>query len=221
MDPIVDNTLVPKQNKVLTNRDPRNKDLLKKFNTTTKKKNLSEKSRGIYDVHNIRQSRNRLLRDLDDIPTDILKDTFYKNEENRLRKSKFEQRDVNLHYDKMKEKQEIRNIIEQEIESTKNLSSFNLWDLESEKELKDRIDGAYRGKREVNYLSQGMYKVISVGKYSRQGIKKKILTSSVSMIYCRYVYQYQKIDFFIFPSSFCQDVNHLMLTYDILNTTCH
>lgn len=145
-------------------RDPRNRDNISKKNssTTTTKKNLSESPLGIYDTHNIRLSKNRLLHDLDHLPTEILKDTYVKNEENRLRRSKFEQRDVNTHYDKVKEKEDIRKIIQKEIDRVKN-SSFNLWDLESEKELKDQIEGNIRGKRDVNYESDGTIKVISVG----------------------------------------------------------
>ncbi|CAH2019717.1 unnamed protein product [Acanthoscelides obtectus] len=44
------------------------------------------------------------MDDVDYVPTEILKDTFVKNEETRLRRSKFEQRDVNTHYDKIKKR---------------------------------------------------------------------------------------------------------------------
>lgn len=47
----------------------------------TKKKNLSEK---IFGYHNVRLSKDRLLHDDDTLPTEILKDNYFKNEENRL-----------------------------------------------------------------------------------------------------------------------------------------
>lgn len=150
-----------------SNRDPRSKE--NKINTskaeftTSKKKNLSEKNNGIYDYTNVRKSRNRLLHDVDYVPTEILKDTFVKNEEMRLRKSKFEQRDVNEHIDKIKEKEEIQNIIKKQIEEAKKNASLTLWDLESEKEMKDWMDGRYRGKRDVNVTLDGSVKVTSVG----------------------------------------------------------
>lgn len=49
--------------------------------TQTKKKNLSEK---IFGYHNVRLSKDRLLHDDDTLPTEILKDNYFKNEENRL-----------------------------------------------------------------------------------------------------------------------------------------
>lgn len=47
----------------------------------TKKKNLSEK---IFGYHNVRLSKDRLLHDEDTLPTEILKDNYFKNEENRF-----------------------------------------------------------------------------------------------------------------------------------------
>lgn len=104
------------------------------------------------------------MDDVDYVPTEILKDTFVKNEERRLKKSRFEQRDVNVHYDKIKEKQEIKNIIEGKLREMKQNESLNLWQLESEKEMEDWTSGNYRGKREVDYVFDSSTKITSVGK---------------------------------------------------------
>lgn len=132
--------------------------------SSSKKKNLSDKHYGgVYDNRNLHLARNRLFHDINNVPTEILKDTFFKNEERRLRKSKFEQRDINAHNDKMKEHEEIRRIIEEEKEALQN-ASMNLWDLESEKEMQDWESGNYRGKREVNYTFDSITKITSVGR---------------------------------------------------------
>ncbi|KAJ8922345.1 hypothetical protein NQ315_004288 [Exocentrus adspersus] len=156
-------------------RDPRSKGKNSDFPVTTelnlplktdqaqRKKNLSDKRYGIYDYKNVRLARNRLFHDVNNIPTDILKDTFFKNEERRLRKSKFEQRDINAHNDKLKEGEEVQTVIDEERAALQNNSSFNLWDLESEKELQDWESGNYRGKREVNYTYDSVTKITSVG----------------------------------------------------------
>lgn len=149
-----------------SNRDPRNKDdandnKIKSNSTKTKKKNLSEGLKGIYDPKNIRLARNRLLHDLDHVPTDILKDTFVKNEEKRLRKSKFEQRDVGTHYDKVKEKQEIQKTIQEELNSA--TSHYNLWDIESDREFRDKGSSKFRGKRKGDLIADA-YKITSIGK---------------------------------------------------------
>ncbi|XP_023022317.2 uncharacterized protein [Leptinotarsa decemlineata] len=159
--------LLIKENLENSNRDPRSKDRKTNNHTSksiskTRKKDLFGEKNGIYDYRNVRLSRNRLLRDVDYIPTDIFKDTFIKNEEMRLRKSKFEQRDVNTHTDKIKEKEEIRKIIDKELEESKK-SPTTLWDLESEKEMEDWVDGNYRGKRDINYASSSISKITSVG----------------------------------------------------------
>ncbi|XP_072398670.1 uncharacterized protein [Diabrotica undecimpunctata] len=150
-----------------SNRDPRSKE--KKINSSkmemssSKKKNLSDRNNGIYEYTNMKRSRNRLLHDIDYIPTEILKDTYIKNEEMRLRKSRFEQRDVNEHIDKIKEKEEIQKIIKKEMEEAKKNASLTLWDLESEKEMKDWLDGHFRGKRDANFTAGGSVKITSVG----------------------------------------------------------
>lgn len=140
-------------------RDPRSKP-----ETTTKKKNLPEPPYGIYDYQNIRMAKNRLLNDLNNIPLDILRDTYFKNRENQLRKSKFEQRDIVSHLDKMKENEEVKKTLEMEKKKVEN-GSFTLWDLESEKEAQDRENGYYRGKRTTDYKSRNNKKITSVGKY--------------------------------------------------------
>ncbi|CAH1113366.1 unnamed protein product [Psylliodes chrysocephalus] len=148
-------------------RDPRSKDNTnisrRQETSSSKKKNLSEKNNGIYDYTNVRRSRNRLLHDVDYVPTEILKDSYVKNEEMRLRKSRFEQRDVNTHIDKIKEKEEIQKIIKKQIEEAKKNESLSLWDLESEKEMKDWLDRQYRSKRDANFSLDGTVKVTSVG----------------------------------------------------------
>lgn len=130
----------------------------------TQKKNLADKSKyGMYDYRNIYNARNRLLHDLSNLPSDILRDTYYKNRERQLRKSRFEQRDLKSHKDRMKENQELMKVIEKEKETYTNVTE-NLWDLESEKEMEDKQNGYYRGKREINYTAAGTVKITSVGK---------------------------------------------------------
>ncbi|CAG9855817.1 unnamed protein product [Phyllotreta striolata] len=177
-DPIGYNPIEERSN----NRDPRSKD--NKLNTT-KKKNLSESPKGIYDFANVLRSENRLLHDVDYVPTEILKDTYVKNEEMRLRKSRFEQRDVNKHVDKIKEKEEIQNIIKKQIEEAKKNESLTLWDLESEKEMKEWLDRQYRGKREANYTSEGRVKVTSVGAIL-DSINKSNASNSFDVVFITY-----------------------------------
>ncbi|CAH1119834.1 unnamed protein product [Phaedon cochleariae] len=146
------------------NRDPRSKEhrpRTKDF-SSSRKKNLSDRNGGVYGYNNMNLARNRLFHDVNYVPTEIIKDTFVKNEEGRLKKSKFEQRDVNAHIDKLKEKEEIRKVINEELEEGKN-SSTTLWDLESEQEMKDWVDRSYRAKRNVNYTFESTTKITSVG----------------------------------------------------------
>ncbi|XP_018568780.1 uncharacterized protein LOC108909041 [Anoplophora glabripennis] len=169
--------LIDESSRKMGSRDPRSKEKTESSNkvdpnsksnqkeksrSSTKKKNLSDKKYGIYDYKNLRSAQNRLLHDINNIPTEILKDTFFKNEERRLRKSKFEQRDINAHNDKIKENEDIQSIIEEEKVALQN-NSLNLWDLESEKEVQDWESGNYRGKREVNYTFDSVTKITSVG----------------------------------------------------------
>ena len=63
------------------NRDPRSKEKPTKEPpklVKSKKKNLSDK---IFSYHNVRLAKNRLLHDEEDLPIDILKDTYFKNED--------------------------------------------------------------------------------------------------------------------------------------------
>jgi hypothetical protein len=130
--------------------------------TLSKKKNLPDPKYGIYDYENIKMARNRLLHDLNNLPWGILRDTYFKNRESQLRKSKFEQRDITSHIDKIKQNEEVKSIIDEEKKAAAN-SSYNLWDLESEKELRDKENGYWRKKREVNYTFNGIRKITSVG----------------------------------------------------------
>ncbi|CAH2019711.1 unnamed protein product, partial [Acanthoscelides obtectus] len=144
----------------LENRDPR-KSERKNSKSVSTKKNLSD-TKSIYDYDNVRSARKRLMDDVDYVPTEILKDTFVKNEETRLRRSKFEQRDVNTHYDKIKEKEDIQKIIQKKLDDMKANETLNLWQLESEKEVQDWSSGNYRGKRAVNYTFESSSKITSV-----------------------------------------------------------
>lgn len=161
-----ENNVLLNSNIPQSNRDPRSKE--KKLNSAgtqeskSKKKNLSDKKHGIYSYLNIKNSGNRLLTDLNNLPTDILRDTYIKNEERRLKKSKFEQRDINSHRDKIKENKEIKRIINEEKKAMQNMS-LHLWDLESEKEIEERENNAWRGKREVSTLVNRIRKISSVG----------------------------------------------------------
>lgn len=170
------NANIPNSN----NRDPRSKSETTTVNQetsqestqnsseavpkTSKKKNLSESPRyGIYDYKNVQKAHTRLLHDLNNIPSEILRDTCFKNRENQLRKSKFEQRDLKSHEERIRENEEVRKVIEHEKKTSFNLSE-SLWDLESEKELQDKENGYWRGKREVNYNLVGIPRLTSVGK---------------------------------------------------------
>lgn len=135
---------------VTTEKPPENQD------------NYSEKPKyGIYDYKNIYNARNRLLHDLSNLPSEILRETYFKNREHQLRKSRFEQRDIKSHKDRIKENEEVRKVIDKEKVAATNVSE-NLWDLESEKEMADKENGYFRGKRDVNFTS-GITQVTSVG----------------------------------------------------------
>ncbi|KAK5640326.1 hypothetical protein RI129_011137 [Pyrocoelia pectoralis] len=141
------------------NRDPRSK-----YATTANPvpTDAQTESSGIYDYKNIEKAHTRLLHDLNDLPSDILKDTYFKNREHQLRKSRFEQRDLKSHEERMKESADIHKIIEEEKRSTVNLLE-TLWDLESEKELRERENNNWRSKRNINYNFTGIPRLTSVG----------------------------------------------------------
>ncbi|CAH0546377.1 unnamed protein product [Brassicogethes aeneus] len=150
-------------------RDPRSKQkassaahIATNRETKSKKKNLSENKYGIYDYQNIKNARSRLSNDINNTPTNILKDTYFKNEESRLKKSRFEQRDINDRQDRIKENEEIKKIIEKQKESMKNMS-YSLWDLESEKEEEEKENNLYRAKRDVDVGSNKIRKISSIG----------------------------------------------------------
>lgn len=133
--------------KTTNNRDPRSKQ-------ESKKKNLSDLKFGIYGYKNIQRAKDRLLSDQNSIPEDILRDTYFKN----LPTAKFRQRDIN---NNVNVNAEIQQLIEEEKENLKNLS-YNLWDLESDKEIEENIQNQ-RFKRKVRYGSNGSIKISSVG----------------------------------------------------------
>lgn len=151
------------------NRDPRSKDVEIQTELTSQEtpqftnKNYSPPKYGIYDYRNIKMSQNRLLHDLNNLPLEILRDTYFKNRESQLRKSKFEQRDITSHTDKIKQNEELKKIIDQERKAAEN-TSFTLWDLESEKEMQDKENGYWRGKREINSTFSVVRNITSVGK---------------------------------------------------------
>ncbi|KAL3284774.1 hypothetical protein HHI36_018917 [Cryptolaemus montrouzieri] len=170
--------------KSASNRDPRSKSQmfedeiegsLDQYNKSqltnedgvqSEEKDFHKISSGIYDYKNIILSKNRLLHDLSNSPDEILSDTFYKNFENRLRTSKFEQRDLISHSNKKAEEESINEIIEEHRKRQQN-SSFNLWNLESEKEDDDRKNNYWRSrrrKRQSNYSTyESLRKATSVG----------------------------------------------------------
>ncbi|XP_022902074.2 uncharacterized protein [Onthophagus taurus] len=131
--------------------------------STTKKKSLSEKTHyGIYDYKNVKNARSRLMHDLTNLPTEILRDTYFKNREKQMRKSRFEQRDLKSHKERAKGNEEVKKAIEEEKKKLVN-TSMTLWDLESEMEIEDRENGYYRGKRHVYQKFDGVPKITSVG----------------------------------------------------------
>lgn len=161
--------LVMKDSKKISNRDPRSKpnnDPIETPNAQTKIADKPVKTGSIYDYKNVRLAKNRLLHDLSNSPDEILSDTFYKNLENRLRTSKFEQRDLSAHSNKKAEELSINKMIEEHKRLQKN-ATFNLWNLESEKEEEDRRNNYWRSsrrKRDIGNLVFGnLRKVTSVG----------------------------------------------------------
>lgn len=139
-------------------RDPRNRNTenLTEYELEmqkSRKKNLSDDIQAMNpnDFKNIYAARNRLLTDLNELPSEILRQTFEHNKAFRQsRDSKFEEQTG-----KEVEKKEAKSV---ELPET-------LWDLESEKELEDRENGYYRGKRDTNDKIRGISKVTSTGKF--------------------------------------------------------
>ncbi|KAF5299712.1 hypothetical protein FQA39_LY11507 [Lamprigera yunnana] len=152
-----------------SNRDPRSKSVttvtprVQSPSTVKKlKNNLTDVKYGIYDYKNVQKAHTRLLHDLSNLPTEILRETYFKNREHQLRKSRFEQRDLKSHEERIKESKDVHRIIEEEKKQTVNLSE-TLWDLESEKEVKDKDGNIWRGKREASNKDFGIPKLTSVG----------------------------------------------------------
>lgn len=154
-----------------TSRDPRsktssqqnvnvNKQPNPRQEKNSKKKNLSSGTQnyGPNDYKNVYMARNRLLHDLNDLPTEILKETYLKNQQRQFRNNKFQQRD--LRYRENDDLNKTDNIEEQ----VKN-GNFpeSLWDLESEKELEDRENGYWRGKRDTDNILLGIPRITSTG----------------------------------------------------------
>lgn len=132
----------------------------------TQKKNLADMTKnGIYEYRNVRNAKDRLLHDLNALPDDILKDTYFKTRKQQLRRSRFEQRDLFPHKDRNKEKVDVERTLEEEKKGAFNASE-NLWKLESEKELNDR-ENHYNsfGKRQATINITGLPKLTSVGKF--------------------------------------------------------
>lgn len=130
--------------------------------TTTSPEN-EKTTYGIYDYKNIYNSRKRLLNDLNNVPTEILRETYFKNRERQLRKSRFEERDINSHKTKLKDNDEVRRVIEEEKKAIINKTSLHLWDLESEKELRDKKSGFLRMRRSNNEDFYGVPKLTYIG----------------------------------------------------------
>ncbi|KAJ8975519.1 hypothetical protein NQ317_010634 [Molorchus minor] len=168
-----------KEKKMSSSKMPENEQVKNEKPTSSKKKNLSDKKYGVYDYKNIRLARNRLLHDVNNLPTDILKDTFLKNRETWLRKSKFEQRDVNSHKEKSNDDDEVQKVLEEGREALQQNHSLSLWDLESEKEMQDWESGSYRGKRDASYNLESVTKITSVGAILNQ---PKNLTNNTASI---------------------------------------
>ncbi|KAL1517716.1 hypothetical protein ABEB36_001447 [Hypothenemus hampei] len=142
-------------------RDPRSKEKLGISKSQSKKKNLSDK---IYGYHNVRLAKDRLLHDEDTLPTDILKDVYFKNEESRLKRMKFEQRDVNNHVVGAMDDSDIKKIIEDQKQEALANHSTTLWDIENDHELREMDERSFfRKKRDAKTIWESLSKVSSVG----------------------------------------------------------
>lgn len=118
----------------------------------------------MYDYQNVQKSRSKLMSDLNSSPTEILKQTYFKNLERQLRKSRLQQRDIESEADKIKGNEQIKAVIEEKKKELANTSE-SLWDLETDKEEEDRKNGYWRGKREVNTSTvYGIPRVTSTGR---------------------------------------------------------
>ncbi|KAK9885823.1 hypothetical protein WA026_013695 [Henosepilachna vigintioctopunctata] len=119
---------------------------------------------------------------------EILSDTYYKNLENRLRTSKFEQRDLSSHRNKKSEEESINKVLEEQKRAQQNMS-YNLWNLESEKEEEDRRNNYWRGsrkKRQLNLASYGNFKrMTSVGAVT-EAFKVSNDSNSIDVIFLTY-----------------------------------
>ncbi|XP_048525388.1 uncharacterized protein LOC109537293 [Dendroctonus ponderosae] len=177
------------------NRDPRSKEKNPQLETPeaksaqSKKKNLSEK---IFGYRNVRLARDRLLHDEDSLPTDILKDTYFKNEETRLKKMKFEQRDVNSHLVGKMGDLEIKTTIDEQKNDALQLQnhSTTLWDIESENEMGEREDKErfLRRKRGVDVWDvawRSAPRVTSVGAVLSANASKSP-SSSIDVVFIKY-----------------------------------
>lgn len=142
----------------------------------TQKKNLADMTKtGVYGYRNVRNSKDRLLNDLKTIPDDILKETYFKAREKQLRKSKFEQRDLMSHKDKIRETIEIQKVIDEERKKLANISE-NLWTVESEKERNERsiktsddsMNELNLKKRDSNISITGTPRLTSVGNLKQE-----------------------------------------------------
>ncbi|XP_044747625.1 uncharacterized protein LOC123308894 [Coccinella septempunctata] len=185
--------LVMKNPKRISNRDPRSKPSPKKEDEEMKTPNTDKTSEGvktgsIYDYKNVRLARSRLLHDLSNSPDEILSDIFYKNLENRLRTSKFEQRDLSAHRNKKAEEESISSFIEEHKKMQKN-ATLNLWNLESEKEETERRNNYWRSSRRKRDIGKMVYgslrKVTSVAAIT-ESLQKTNGTNSIDVIFLTY-----------------------------------
>lgn len=167
-------------NQKLNFRDPRSKEDENEFlpeyfdSITTEEPSTEEKKNvldnestdrdpkfGIYDYQNVRNAKTRLLHDLDNVPTEILRETFLKDHGNHVKRSRFEQRDLQSHEHTAEEPE-----AEEETKENVMNSSLNLWVLESEKELQDKKDRYVRSKRSLKNDDTVLKKIANVGTFS-------------------------------------------------------
>lgn len=120
------------------------------YKNTLQKESLNNGSRyGIYDYQNVRNAKTRLLHDLDNVPTDILRETYFKNQDSQI-KSRFKERDLQSREESMIDTEELPRSENENKEADSVNSSLNLWVLESEKEIEDKRDRYVRSKRDLS-----------------------------------------------------------------------
>lgn len=149
------NELLPDYFDILTTEKP----------PTTEKEELktnegllgTDEKYGMYDYQNVRNAKARLLVDLSKVPTDILREEYQNNHKSQIRRSRFEQRDL-------QPQEDIMNQAPEQDETSTN-SALNLWILESEKEFDDKKNGYVRGKRSLIDGDIIFNKITTTGKF--------------------------------------------------------